>query len=384
MKKYVVPALLLFSLFVMLIPLNSIKVKADITIPPQKVDISMMVEAFGSSVGSVRWNPYADLNNDSVINMKDVALLAKWYGNNTNFEIHPQISMYYWAYVDMGRLFEPDDAQVISDMQTIKSLNCTSVIVADFGLDLGTYNSEPSLYRSSFVLQECQKIGLDVIINFDPWIYVIKNTGSGRNPHPELFQEGGYTSDLFLPTLHVLQNFYRLYGNFIGFIFDDTFIPEQKINFDTTLFENTVRSNFDIGRPYFLYFVSSYTQLSTSIVGDNLDSVACDYYWESLNSAYNLTDEILPNSTTWISDINTAYSSKNNLNYTITLVLDASEERVNPDVWMPQLKEAESHGMLGIIWYAWNMSRTAYCIENNTSWWSTISQINQQFLEYLS
>jgi hypothetical protein len=378
--------LLLVSIIVVagIQPINSV------SIPQQKADLSMLAEAYGTQTENPRWNPNTDLNKDGIVNLADLVLLATWYGNNTDFKIHPQISMYYWAFVDFTPFFQPEvyfqpnNTQITSDMQTIKSLNCTSVMVADQELDTGRHNNNPSLYRSSIVLQECQKLGLDVIINFDAW----DNTSSS----------GGYTSDLFPQTLKALQNYYRSCPNFIGFIFDDPFIPENQTAFNISTLENTVRTNFNVGRPYFLYFASSLTRLSTSIVGQPLDSVACDYYWEAtinptqppnatppggtpLSEMLDINTTLSPSSTEWIEAVNRKYS-ENSTKYTVTLVFDASEWQVTPEMWKPQVNTAEQDGMRGLIWYAWNMTRSGNCIAANPTWWPTICQINQQFLEW--
>jgi parallel beta-helix repeat protein len=44
------------------------------------VDIAIVARAFGTKPGDVNWNPEADLNNDGVINIIDIAMVAKQYG----------------------------------------------------------------------------------------------------------------------------------------------------------------------------------------------------------------------------------------------------------------------------------------------------------------
>jgi len=49
----------------------------------EKVDIQDVViaaNAFGSHKGHPRWNPIADINKDSIVNILDVALIAKNFG----------------------------------------------------------------------------------------------------------------------------------------------------------------------------------------------------------------------------------------------------------------------------------------------------------------
>jgi len=45
-------------------------------------DIALVARAFGSTPTSPNWNPNADINGDGVVNMKDLALVAR------NFESH--------------------------------------------------------------------------------------------------------------------------------------------------------------------------------------------------------------------------------------------------------------------------------------------------------
>jgi Ca2+-binding EF-hand superfamily protein len=43
-------------------------------------DLALLIAAFGSDFGSERWNSMCDLNNDSQINIIDVAVTARVYG----------------------------------------------------------------------------------------------------------------------------------------------------------------------------------------------------------------------------------------------------------------------------------------------------------------
>jgi Ca2+-binding EF-hand superfamily protein len=40
-------------------------------------DIAAAARAFGSSPGKQRWNPYADVNDDNTVNIKDMLFVAK-------------------------------------------------------------------------------------------------------------------------------------------------------------------------------------------------------------------------------------------------------------------------------------------------------------------
>ena len=45
-------------------------------------DIALVARAFGSSSSSTNWNSAADLNGDGVVNMKDIALVARHFGEH--------------------------------------------------------------------------------------------------------------------------------------------------------------------------------------------------------------------------------------------------------------------------------------------------------------
>jgi hypothetical protein len=46
-------------------------------------DIALIARAFGSTPGSPNWNPAADVNGDGIVNMKDIALVARYFGRQT-------------------------------------------------------------------------------------------------------------------------------------------------------------------------------------------------------------------------------------------------------------------------------------------------------------
>ncbi|MGD0159160.1 MAG: NosD domain-containing protein [Candidatus Bathyarchaeia archaeon] len=45
-------------------------------------DIALVARAFGSTPGSSNWNPNADINGDGTVNMRDIALVARQFGNH--------------------------------------------------------------------------------------------------------------------------------------------------------------------------------------------------------------------------------------------------------------------------------------------------------------
>jgi len=45
-------------------------------------DIALVARAFGSTISSPNWNPACDLNYDGVVNMKDIALVARAFGTH--------------------------------------------------------------------------------------------------------------------------------------------------------------------------------------------------------------------------------------------------------------------------------------------------------------
>jgi hypothetical protein len=45
-------------------------------------DIAIVARAFGSKPGSSNWNPNADINGDGIVNMKDIALVARNFGQH--------------------------------------------------------------------------------------------------------------------------------------------------------------------------------------------------------------------------------------------------------------------------------------------------------------
>jgi PKD repeat protein len=44
------------------------------------VDVTIVAQAYGSTIGTPNWNPAADLNSDGTINILDLALVAREYG----------------------------------------------------------------------------------------------------------------------------------------------------------------------------------------------------------------------------------------------------------------------------------------------------------------
>jgi len=48
-------------------------------------DIALIARAFGSTPTSPNWNPAADLNGDGTVNMKDIALAARYFGRQTKY-----------------------------------------------------------------------------------------------------------------------------------------------------------------------------------------------------------------------------------------------------------------------------------------------------------
>ena len=46
------------------------------------LDISMVVDAFGSSSGSPNWNPAADFNNDGTVDQLDIAIVVRDFGKS--------------------------------------------------------------------------------------------------------------------------------------------------------------------------------------------------------------------------------------------------------------------------------------------------------------
>jgi hypothetical protein len=43
-------------------------------------DISIMLSSYGSHLGDPRWNPITDIVTDNKIDLKDLALLVRYYG----------------------------------------------------------------------------------------------------------------------------------------------------------------------------------------------------------------------------------------------------------------------------------------------------------------
>jgi len=89
------------------------------------LDVSMAVEAFGSSPGSTRWNPNADINSDGIVELFDLYLISLKFGASqisSAVDIHPRTlnlkSQGRWitVYVEF-----PEDCNITEiDLSTLK------------------------------------------------------------------------------------------------------------------------------------------------------------------------------------------------------------------------------------------------------------------------
>jgi hypothetical protein len=71
--------------------LVNVTIPGDLTSGYQvtSLDIGIITSAFGSKLGEAKWNPNADLNNDGIVNMKDIAILARHYGQPYPWPLGP-------------------------------------------------------------------------------------------------------------------------------------------------------------------------------------------------------------------------------------------------------------------------------------------------------
>jgi len=67
-------------------------------------DIALAQKAFGSSPGTVNWNPAADLNGDGKVDMKDIAIVGRNQGLNIwdYYGVKKPIPKWVWYAIGAG------------------------------------------------------------------------------------------------------------------------------------------------------------------------------------------------------------------------------------------------------------------------------------------
>jgi hypothetical protein len=293
------------------------------------------------------------------------------------FKSYPQISAWEWVAQTYGGFVNPSDAEIISDVQTMKALGFTTVIGCDMNLTLGTYDDDPSLYRMSYLVNVCQQNGMYAMLEMDP------ETGNPRDGY-----ERQYMLGLLGARLEKLSNYYKNYPYVIGICFDDAFRAEE-YGIDLVSFDNFVRQHFILDSDYFTYYVTSGTTLSTSLNGKNLCAILPDWYWEA---------DLQADQPDWTTLVSQVYGPSN-ANYTVCPVFDCYENQiyhVYPSMWEPQVSNAIASGCLAYDWYCWRRTNTTTIhfsdgteiyvpidcggLYTHPEWWATVKNLNQQIL----
>jgi hypothetical protein len=153
-------------------------------------DIALLSQQYNSRSSSTGWRPLYDLNKDNIIDIYDVSFASKYIGlekgnsdgniSNMGFITRSEARLYYCNYLDNGYLYRVDVAgtnhrKLVSDVALLINVVGEWVYYVN-GTDLG-------MYRVKTDGTGRQRLSSDFAVNmtvYNGWIYYANYSGNGE------------------------------------------------------------------------------------------------------------------------------------------------------------------------------------------------------------